>query len=171
MTDNEIIKVKDILEKWEFFLGQRAGRELWFDKPAEIQDKDIYNFLRDLKSVKDLITHQQSENKRLGKEVDLVSIQFQDLQERYEEAQAKIDKLKECPKCVYEYDGEIMEYCVQGPCSNFKTVGQVKAEAYKECIEKVRKLAVGMHPCSDELRVFDSDLDNLLKEKVGESDG
>ena len=171
MTDNEIIKVKDILEKWEFFLGQRAGRELWFDKPAEIQDKDIYNFLRDLKSVKDLITYQQSENKRLGKEVDLVSIQFQDLQERYEEAQAKIDKLKECPKCVYEYDGEIMEYCVQGPCSNFKTVGQVKAEAYKECIEKVRKLAVGMHPCSDELRVFDSDLDNLLKEKVGESDG
>ena len=43
----------------------------------------------------------------------------------------------------------------------------LKAEAYKECIEKVRKLAVGMHPCSDELRVFDSDLDNLLK-MVGE---
>ena len=78
-------------------------------------------------------------------------------------------QLKECPKCVYEYDGEIMEYCVQGPCSNFKTVGQVKAEAYKECIEKVRKLAVGMHPCSDELRIFDSDLDNLLKEIEGKN--
>ena len=48
--------------------------------------------------------------------------------------------------------------------------GKIKAEAYKECIERVRKLAVGMHPCSDELRVFDSDLDNLLKEKVGEEE-
>ena len=43
----------------------------------------------------------------------------------------------------------------------------LKAEAYKECIEKVRKVAVGMHPCSDELRVFDSDLDNIIKEIEG----
>ena len=86
----------------------------------------------------DFIKRQKIENKRLEKEVNLVSIQFQDLQERYEEAQAKIDKLKECSKCVYEYDGEIMEYCVQGPCSNFKTVEQVKAEAVKECLAKVK---------------------------------
>ena len=26
---------------------------------------------------------------------------------------AEIKKLKECPKCVYEYDGETMEYCVR----------------------------------------------------------
>ena len=38
------------------------------------------------------------------------------------------------------------------------------SEAYKECIEKVRELGKGVHPCSDELRIFDSDLDNLLKE-------
>ena len=25
---------------------------------------------------------------------------------------AEIERLKECPKCVYEYDGETMEYCV-----------------------------------------------------------
>ena len=31
-----------------------------------------------------------------------------------------------------------MEYCVQGPCSNFKTVEQVKAEAVKECLAKVK---------------------------------
>ena len=26
---------------------------------------------------------------------------------------AEIERLKECPKCVYEYDGETMEYCVR----------------------------------------------------------
>ena len=41
-------KANDILDKWEFFLGQRAGRELWNDKPKEVQDKDIKDFLRDI---------------------------------------------------------------------------------------------------------------------------
>ena len=50
---------------------------------------------------------------------------------------AEIERLKECPKCVYEYDGEVTEYCVQGPCPNFKTVEQIKAEAYKEFAEKL----------------------------------
>lgn len=37
----------EILDKWEFFYGQRAGRELWADKPKEVQDKDIADFCRD----------------------------------------------------------------------------------------------------------------------------
>ena len=45
----------------------------------------------------DLIKCQKIEIKRLQKEVSLVSIQFQDLQERYEESQAEIERLKECP--------------------------------------------------------------------------
>lgn len=52
---------------------------------------------------------------------------------------AEIERLKECPKCVYEYDGEVMEYCVQSPCSNFKTVEQVKAEACKNFSQKLIK--------------------------------
>lgn len=67
--------------------------------------------------------------------------------------QAEIERLKE----IIEYKDICIEACED-----------IKSEAYKECIEKVRKLAVGMHPCSDELRVFDSDLDNLIKEMVGE---
>ena len=42
----------------------------------------------------DLINRLQAKNKRLGKEVNLVSIQFQDLQERYEEAQTENENLK-----------------------------------------------------------------------------
>lgn len=43
---------EDILAMWEFFYGQRAGRELWADKPKEIQDKDIENFNRDMAVVR-----------------------------------------------------------------------------------------------------------------------
>lgn len=44
-------EIMDILQKWEFFFGQRAGRELWANKPKEIQDEDIKNFRTDLNKV------------------------------------------------------------------------------------------------------------------------
>ena len=50
MTREE--KVFDILDKWEFFLGQRAGRELWAGKPKAVQDQDIADFNRDMKVVR-----------------------------------------------------------------------------------------------------------------------
>ena len=49
MTREE--KALDILDKWEFFFGQRAGRELWGDKPKAVQDQDIANFNRDMKII------------------------------------------------------------------------------------------------------------------------
>lgn len=48
MREYGLEEILDILEKWEFFYGQRAGRKLWADKPREIQDIDIENFRRDL---------------------------------------------------------------------------------------------------------------------------
>lgn len=47
--------ILDILKKWDFFYGQRAGRELWADKPREIQDIDIENFRRDLEKVTEFV--------------------------------------------------------------------------------------------------------------------
>lgn len=49
---NEII---DILDKWQFFYGQRSGRELWMDKPKEIQEEDLANFNRDLEAVRSFV--------------------------------------------------------------------------------------------------------------------
>ena len=49
---NEIL---DILDKWGFFLGQRAGRELWANKPKDVQDKDLVDFNRDLETVRSFI--------------------------------------------------------------------------------------------------------------------
>ena len=83
---------------------------------------------------------------------------------------AEIERLKECPKCVFEYDGEVMEYCVQGPCSNFKTVEQVKAEAYKEFADRLKERICncGVQPTVE--YEFMCDIDNLLKEMVGEEE-
>ena len=37
----------DILERFDFFEGQRAGRELWNVTPKDVQDEDIATFSRD----------------------------------------------------------------------------------------------------------------------------
>lgn len=73
---------------------------------------------------------------------------------------AEIERLKECPKCVYEYDGEITEYCVQGPCQNFKTVEQIKAEAYQE-------FAKFLIDKSSKCLLRTSDLPDYVKEMAG----
>lgn len=89
---------------------------------------------------------------------------------------AEIERLKKCTKCVYEYDGEVAEYCVQGPCSNFKTVEQIKAEAYKEFAERLKEKLEDCHIISDgEYCGFDCGdvhecLNILLKEMVGEEE-
>lgn len=48
-------EIMDILDKWGFILGQRAGRELWIDKPTNIQEEDLANFNRDLEKVRSFI--------------------------------------------------------------------------------------------------------------------
>lgn len=48
-------EIMDILDKWGFLLGQRAGRELWADKSTDIQDKDLADFNRDLETVRSFI--------------------------------------------------------------------------------------------------------------------
>ena len=68
MTDNEIIKATDLLDKFDFFYGQRAGRELWNEKPVDIQDKDIESFSNDVAFLKDFINRQRADIERLEKE-------------------------------------------------------------------------------------------------------
>ena len=91
--------------------------------------------------------------------------------------QAEIERLKECPKCIYEYDGNTTEYCIQGPCSNFKTVEQIKSEAIKEFADRLKEKAhtqpifdtyCGNKYVGDVSKVYVADIDNLVKEMVGE---
>lgn len=83
----------------------------------------------------------------------------------------EIERLKECPKRVYEYDGEITEYCIQGPCPNFKTVEQIKVEAYKEFAEKLKDAAMPYLRGGKYYEIITTRcIDTLLKEMVGEQE-
>lgn len=53
--DVEKSEILDILDKMQFFLGQRAGRELWNDKSEDIQEKDLENFNRDIQKIKEYL--------------------------------------------------------------------------------------------------------------------
>lgn len=80
---------------------------------------------------------------------------------------AEIERLKECPKCVYEYDDEVTEYCIQGPCPNFKTVEQIKNEAYKESAGMIKDKWFDNRYDRPDVD-FNDFISNLLKEIVGE---
>lgn len=80
---------------------------------------------------------------------------------------SEIERLKECPKCIYEYDGNTTEYCIQGPCPNFKTVEQIKSEAYKEFAEKLKKR---FYLCAGRCVVDVYHIDSLVKEMVGDTE-
>lgn len=56
ITRENILKSLDILNKLQFFQGQRAGRELWNNKPEDVQNKDIENFNKDLDFLRIVLT-------------------------------------------------------------------------------------------------------------------
>lgn len=115
----------------------------------------------------DLITRQQAEIERLRKEVNLVSIQFQDLQERYEEAQAEIESLK------------IFRGYAEKRASDYKTMRDkylnAKSEAVKECLTKVKNyIKTHCNPYGKPDFDYDTSIkilnfiDKLAKEMVGD---
>ena len=69
-----------------------------YDNPDGYADVLYLSALSDsnriVRKAEEEIKPQQAENKRLEKEVNSVSIQFQDLQERYKESQAEIERFR-----------------------------------------------------------------------------
>ena len=53
--DTDVLIALEVLDKLFFFGGQRAGRELWNDKPREVQDEDIASFNRDIEWLREFI--------------------------------------------------------------------------------------------------------------------
>ena len=94
--------------------------------PDKLTDNDIKKALEDIIKHLDFTQIKSGENV-LANALDLINRQ-----------KALIKRLTS-GKCVYLSDDEITEYCVEGPCPNYKTEAEIKAEAYKECIEKVKE--------------------------------
>ena len=89
-------KVLDILNMFEFFYGQRAGRELWADKPVEIQNQDIDNFVKNIKYIKDFLNESVILSKadyELLTDIKALQLQVQDsLNNMNSEDVARIEK-------------------------------------------------------------------------------
>lgn len=64
-TPDEIKKGLEALDKMQFFMGQRAGRELWMDKPHDVQEKDLESFNHDVETVRGLVQHLKRERDAL----------------------------------------------------------------------------------------------------------
>ena len=102
------------------------------------------------------LTYWAGEVERLRKEVNLVSIQFQDLQERYEEAQAEIERLEKV------LNGRDQLVNALNKCYN-----QAKSEAVKEFAERLKHSFFDNGYESPDVD-FDYFVDNLTKEMVGD---
>ena len=166
MTDNEITREKTFSEELPYF--KERIKEVFdnYDNPNGYEDPLYIAVLRDsnriVRKAEEEINRQQVENKRLEKEVNLVSIQFQDLQERYEESQAEIERLE---KTLNGQDQLIN--------SLNKCYKQAKSETIKEFAEKLKENLDDCHIVSNgEYCGFDCGdihecIDDILKEMVG----
>ena len=95
MKDNDVIKALDILERFDFFGGQRAGRELWSEKPVDIQNEDIKRFSEDIAFLKGFINCQKAEIKQKDTEIDIPIRKKETLKDEITEKQAEIERLQE----------------------------------------------------------------------------
>ena len=115
----------------------------------------------------DLITYQKIEIERLQKEVNLVSIQFQDLQERYEEVQAKIEKLNaENMLTISERNAFRTSFY-----DVLKQLKIAKSKTYKEVAERLKEFMHNKFKALDEYEfeyITERDIDNFAKEMEGD---
>ena len=80
--DTDSQRALEVLDKLSFFGGQRAGRELWNDKPRDVQDEDIANFNRDIEYLRDFIRKHMNDGwipveERLPEEKKPVLVQWE----------------------------------------------------------------------------------------------
>lgn len=164
MTDNEIIKALKCL-CWNHSKCRECPYSPRYEFP--LCQRQI------AKDALDLIKRQKAENDSAKAKIEICA-------EVIERQDAEIKRVKECPKCVYEYNGEVTEYCVQGPCPNFKTVEQIKVKAYKEFAEELKNILRNIPKWNVKKLNFNNvgfsyddvffSIDNLLKGMVGEEE-
>lgn len=165
MTDNEITREKTFSEELPHFKERIEEVFDNYNNPNSNEDPLYICVLRDSKHIvrkaEEEIARQQTEIKRLQKEVNLVSIQFQDEQERAEEYRLKIENLQ---NIIFNQQIEI----------SAKIEKQIKTEAYKEFADMVKKNIKEVWnydngTCSCVL-VLTKDIDKILKEMISEEE-
>ena len=166
MTDNEIMKA------FKTYCDQIFNGYTAYLVGGGKNDKSEEERIDMLSSILDLIKRQQAENEKNEKIIKIAD-------KTIETQNAEIKRLTS-GKCVYLSDDETTEYCVEGPCPNYKTEAQIKVEAYKEfsknSVERVEKVKLKYQRlCKEQgeemeehINILFNGIINLLKGLVGE---
>lgn len=183
MTDNEVIKALECCMNEESKLFNCVGCAFMECKMGQKRECTYYM----LKSALDLINRQKSDlikkDKELlealknsavnktkvidyEKEINRLKSELFEKTEQLETAKADIKKLTS-GKCVYLSDDETTEYCVEGPCPIYKTEAEIKAEAYKEFVERLEERASKGFWETDSYIGLEQ-INDILKELVGD---
>ena len=93
-SPDEIKKGLECLDKMQFFMGQRAGRELWNEKPHDVQERDLEQYNHDVDTVRALIQQLEDHLREATKKV--------------EQLEAERDAMKEALGLM------VYQYCVRG---------------------------------------------------------
>ena len=110
----------DILERFDFFQGQRAGRELWNSKPFDVQEQDIADFSRDVGLLKNYIKKLTEENEAWQKQ--LITTKEKSDKAYYElacevedlraENEVAVDDLKRCMYYAKPKSANTCNFCI-----------------------------------------------------------
>ena len=181
LTDNEIIKALECCAKAKTNEDCKKLKCPFFDDAIDmcgvLNSEQIL-----IANALDLITRQQVEIENLKVENQSLRGAANSLKMHYEEARAEIERLKQ-RNAVYEAanrcivwqrdrrDREIEELHSQIAGLNIYK-SKIKAEAYKEFSEKAKEFMHNKFKALDEYEfeyITERDIDNLLKETVGEN--
>lgn len=145
MTKQE--KVFDILNKFEFFQGKRAGRELWADKPKEVQDKDIADFIKDINYIRsylqDSIVLSREEYEKLRSLYDCeqgsyMTSSIGDLPLTVEGLRKAVDEITRLNRVEVELQELNIKYCNEA-----KDLRRELKQARRETAEEILNAVVG----------------------------
>lgn len=164
MPDEEITREKTFSEELPHFKERIEEVFDNYNNPNGNEDPLYINVLRDSKRIvrkaEKEITYQQADIRMLRKKVNLVSIQFQDLQERYEETQTEIEQWKE----------EANKYQNLW-CTAIDDIKTAKSKAIQEFVEKLKDAAMSYLRGGKYYKIITTRcIDTLLKEMVGEEE-
>ena len=144
MKDKEIQNnVFDILDKMEFFQGQRAGRELWNDKSKEVQDKDIADFIKDINYIRsylqDTVVLSREEYEKLRSLYDCEQCSYMtssigDLPLTVEGLRKAVDEITRLNRVEAELQELNIKYYNEA-----KDLRRELKQSYKETAEKILK--------------------------------
>ena len=149
LKPEDVMRALDILDKMDFFQGQRAGRELWNEKPFEVQEQDIADFSKGIEFVKNLITKALALLREKDADIKILTEQNLALGEVILKKDAEIELLKAEMKILR--------------CEDCWDLAQAKAisEFEKRLVEKVHNIPT----------VYNAHFSKLVSQVISEMKG